>query len=81
MNISSSLRSTFILAGALTCLCALTAHAQTVATQVTPTSTATSPAKAIGPAPANSTQHQILSKALSPETRQTLQEAMSSSEK
>jgi hypothetical protein len=36
------------------------------------------PASAIGPAPVNSKQHQILNSALSPETRQTLQAAMDS---
>lgn len=47
-------------------------------TQVTPTSTATGPAKPIGPPPANTPQHDIITSALSPETRQTLQKAMNS---
>jgi hypothetical protein len=67
----------------LGCMAALSAHAQSapatpapVTTQVTPTSPP--PAKGIGPAPANTPQHQILNTALSPETRQTLQQAMNS---
>jgi hypothetical protein len=63
------------------CLFALSALAQNSSsvTQVGPGSTASgSPAKGIGPAPANSKQHQILSGALSPQTRQTLQQAMNS---
>jgi hypothetical protein len=54
-------------AGAFSCLFALSALAQN-----------SSPAPAIGPAPANSKQHQILDSALSSHTRQTLQEAMNS---
>ena len=46
--------------------------------QDNPAKPATAPAKAIGPAPANTPQHQILNTALSPETRQTLQQAMNS---
>ena len=67
-----------ILTAALSCLLTLTALAQT--TEVTPgaTAPATAPAKAIGPAPANTPQHQILNTALSPETRQTLPQAMNS---
>ena len=49
-------------------------------TQITPGATLPNgaAAKPIGAAPANSPQHQILSSALSPETRQTLQQAMNS---
>jgi hypothetical protein len=48
-------------------------------TQIGPATVASaSSAKGIGPAPANTPQHQILKGALSPETRQTLQEAMNS---
>jgi hypothetical protein len=42
------------------------------------TAPADAPPKAIGAAPAHSRQNKILAKALSPETRQTLQEAMDS---
>ena len=75
---------TLLLAAALCTLSALAATAQTApapaTTQVTPTSTApATPAAKIGPAPANSPQKQILSTALSPETRSTLQQAMNSS--
>jgi len=61
-------------------LSALTAPAQTATSQILPGATAPSsaPAKAIGPAPVNTPQHQILTTALSPTTRQTLQEAMNS---
>ena len=51
------------------CLFALSALAQNA-----------TPAPAIGPAPANTKQHQILNGALSPETRQTLLEAMNSTD-
>jgi hypothetical protein len=67
---------------AFSCLFALSALAQNSSpvTQVGPGATAstTTPAKGIGPAPANSKQHQILTSALSPKTRQTLQQAMNS---
>jgi hypothetical protein len=69
------------LTAVFSCLFALSALAQNSSpvTQVGPNSTANvSPAKGIGPAPANSKQHQILTGALSPQTRQTLQEAMNS---
>jgi hypothetical protein len=62
-------RGEVLLTGAFSCLFALSALAQNA-------SPATS--QSIGPAPANSKQHQILSSALSPQTRQTLQEAMNS---
>jgi len=71
-----------LLAAVFSCMFALSALAQNSSpvTQVGPGATAatTTPAKAIGPAPANSKQHQILTGALSPQTRQTLQEAMNS---
>jgi hypothetical protein len=51
---------------ALALLVSLSAHAQTA------------PDKGIGSAPEHSRQHQILTHALSPETRSTLQEAMDS---
>jgi hypothetical protein len=75
------IRRTLLLVGTLTGVGIYTIHAQTTnaTTQVTPTSTAAAPTKPIGPAPANSPQHQILSTALSPQTRQTLQQAMDSS--
>jgi hypothetical protein len=64
------------------CLFTLSALAQNSSStiQISPGATAatTTPAKGIGPAPANSKQHQILTSALSPQTRQTLQEAMNS---
>ena len=80
MKTSSSFLRTLLLTGGFVGFVALSAHAQSTGTttQVTPTSTATAPAKAIGPAPANSTQKQILASALSPETRDTLQQAMNS---
>jgi hypothetical protein len=70
--------SPIVLAVVFSCVGAVSALAQNAgsATQVTPSSTA--PAKGIGPAPANSKQNHILKGALSPETRQTLQEAMNS---
>jgi hypothetical protein len=61
------MRNEILLAGAFSCLFALSALAQNA-----------SPAPAIGHAPANSKQHQILTGALSSKTRQTLQEAMNS---
>jgi hypothetical protein len=70
-----------LLAGAFSCAFALAAQAQTSnsTSQVGPGSTAqVSPAKGIGAAPVNTKQHQILNGALSPQTRQTLQEAMNS---
>jgi hypothetical protein len=55
------------------------AQNSTPPTHVTPTSTASAgPTKAIGPAPAHTPQNHILNVALSPQTRQTLQEAMNS---
>lgn len=70
-----------ILIGAFSCFCGLTVLAQnaTPVTQITSGSTASAnPAKGIGPAPANTPQKHILNGALSPQTRQTLQEAMNS---
>jgi hypothetical protein len=58
-----------VLTGAFSCLFAISALAQNASP---------APTKGIGPAPANSKQHQILNGALSPQTRQTLQEAMNS---
>jgi hypothetical protein len=80
MKTSSPIRRSLLLTIALAALAVLPAGAQTTGstTQVTPGATATGPAKGIGPAPANSPQHQILTTALSPETRQTLQDAMNS---
>jgi hypothetical protein len=73
-----------LLAAAFFCLLALSAFGQVsnAPTQITPGATLPSgtPAKPIGAAPANSPQHQILSSALSPETRQTLQQAMNSAQ-
>jgi len=62
------------------CLFATSALAQSTgtATQIDPRTTTTGPAKAIGPAPANSPQKQALDNALSSQTRQTLAEAMKS---
>jgi len=57
-----------LLTAAFSCLFALSALAQN----------ANPAAPGIGPAPANTKQHQILDGALSPKTRQTLQEAMNS---
>jgi hypothetical protein len=54
-----------VLGTAFSCLFALSAPAQDATAN-------------IGPAPANSKQHKILTGALSPQTRQTLQEAMDS---
>jgi len=67
------------LTGVFFCLFAVFVQAQNSnsTSQVTPGST-TSLAKDIGPAPVNTKQHQILTTALSPQTRQTLQEAMDS---
>jgi len=80
MKNTSSILRTLLLTGGLVVFVAFGATAQTTGgpTQVTPSSTATTPAKAIGPAPSNSPQKQILSSALSPETRQTLKQAMDS---
>jgi len=66
-----------ILTAAVSCLFTLSASAQT--TQVTPGATApATTTQSIGPAPASGPQHQILTTALSPQTRQTLQQAMNS---
>jgi hypothetical protein len=71
-----------VLAAVFSCLLSLSAQAQNSSstTQISPGTTAatTTPAKGIGPAPANTKQHEILKSALSPQTRQTLQEAMNS---
>jgi len=71
-----------LLAAVFSCLFALSALAQNSSstTQISPNTTAatTPPAKGIGLAPANTKQHQILNGALSPQTRQTLQQAMNS---
>jgi hypothetical protein len=56
-----------LLTAAFSGLFALTALAQDSSPVVT---------RGIGPAPVNTKQHQILSGALSPQTRQVLQEAM-----
>ncbi len=75
------MRGEILLTAVFSCLFALSALAQNSSStaQISPGSTASnSPAKAIGPAPANTKQHQILTSALSPQTRQTLQEAMNS---
>jgi hypothetical protein len=74
MTTTSSIWRSLLLTVALGCLGAVFAPAQTAS--VTPTTPA--PAKGIGPAPANTEQHHILSAALSPQTRQTLQDAMNS---
>jgi hypothetical protein len=80
MKTSSPIRRSLLLITALASLAIFSAGAQTTGstTQITPGATATGPAKGIGAAPANSPQHQILTTALSPETRQTLQDAMNS---
>jgi len=67
--LTKSIWQEILFAAVLSCLFALTALAQN-ANPTTP---------GIGPAPANSKQHQILDGALSSKTRQTLQEAMNSS--
>ena len=73
---------TYLTAAAFSCLFALSALAQNSSstTQISPDTTAAtvSPTQGIGAAPANTKQHQILTSALSPQTRQTLQEAMNS---
>jgi len=73
-----TLRGELQLAAVFSVLFAISALGQTASTQISPGSTAAPPAKGIGPAAANTPQHQILTSALSPETRQTLQEAMNS---
>ena len=78
---SKSLLGKVLLTGAFSCAFALAALAQNTnnPSQVVPGSVANgSPTKAIGPAPANTPQNHILNGALSPQTRQTLQEAMNS---
>ena len=75
------MRGEILWAAVFSCLFALSAQAQNSSpvTQIGPNSvTSVGPAKGIGPAPANTKQHQILTSALSPQTRQTLQEAMNS---
>ena len=71
-----------LLAGVFSCLFALSALAQNASStsQVGPGDAAAtvSPTQRIGPASTNTKQHQILSGALSSQTRQTLQEAMNS---
>ena len=68
--------------GVLSCVFAASALAQTASppSQVGPGATPAAGAdkKAIGPAAANTPQDHILTGALSPHTRQTLQEAMDS---
>jgi len=79
--LSKSILGKVLLTGAFSCAFALAALAQNAnnTSQVVPGSVATgSPTKAIGPAPANTPQNHILNGALSPKTRQTLQEAMNS---
>lgn len=79
--LSKSIPGKVLLTGAFSCVFALAALAQTTntTTQVVPDSVATgSPTKAIGPAPANTPQNDILDGALSSKTRRTLQEAMNS---
>ena len=77
--LSKSIPGKVLLTGAFSCVFALAALAQTTTTQVVPGSVATgSPTKAIGPAPANTPQNDILDGALSSKTRRTLQEAMNS---
>jgi hypothetical protein len=80
--LSGSVWREVLLIGAFSCLFALSASAQnsTPASQVVPGSTAsTSSTKGIGPAPAHTPQSHLLNDvALSPQTRQTLQEAMNS---
>jgi hypothetical protein len=89
MKTSSPICHGLLLTGALALLNVggSSAYAQTAApatttttttTQVTPTTTSTGPVKAIGVAPANSPQDQILKSALSSDTRETLQAAMNS---
>jgi hypothetical protein len=65
--LTKALWGEILLAGAFSCLFTLTALAQNAVS--TP---------GIGPAPVNTKQHKILTGALSPATRQTLQEAMDS---
>ena len=77
--LSKSIPGKVLLTGAFSCVFTLAALAQTTTTQVVPGSVATgSPTKAIGPAPANTPQNDILDGALSSKTRRTLQEAMNS---
>lgn len=75
-------RGEVLSAAAFSCLWALSALAQNSSptAQVGPGDgvACVSPAKGIGPAPANTKQGKIIDGALSPETRQTLQEAMES---
>ena len=79
--LSKSILGKVLLTGAFFCAVALTALAQNAnnTSQVVPGSVATGMrTKSIGPAPANTPQNHILDGALSPQTRQTLQEAMNS---
>jgi hypothetical protein len=80
MKKPSPIWRSLLLLAAMAGLAVFSAGAQTTGstTQVTPGATAPGPTKGIGPAPANSPQHEILTTALSPETRQTLQDAMNS---
>jgi len=67
--------------GVFSCAFALSALAQNSSpvSQVGPGSTASiTPARGVVPAPANTPQKHILDAALTPKTRQTLQEAMDS---
>jgi hypothetical protein len=69
------MRGEIMLAAIFSCLFALSALAQnsTPATQIGPHSApSASPAKDIGPAPANTQQGKIIDRALLPKTRQTL---------
>jgi len=77
--LTRTIRGEIMLAGAFSCLFALSALAQNSSStsQVGPGSTpSASSTKGIGPAPANTPQNHILNGALSSQTRQTLQEAM-----
>lgn len=79
--LSFTTRRKILFLGAISSLCTFSALGQNAApvAQIGPNSTASgSSAKGIGPAPVNTKQHQILSSALSSQTRQTLQEAMNS---
>lgn len=75
-----ALKAAALLAVSFVVTCPALAQNSSPTTQVAAGATAPAgaPAKAIGPAPANSRQNKILKSALSPETRQTLQQAMDS---
>lgn len=70
--------SRIVLAAVFSCAWVVPALAQNASATPQISPGAAAPARGIGPAPANSKQNHILNSALSPETRQTLQEAMNS---